>query len=987
MASSKKNQENYFGAVNSRPDFPGMERDLLAKWEKTGVIKKYLEKNSKRRERFSFLDGPITANNPMGVHHAWGRTYKDLFQRYKNMQGFAERFQNGFDCQGLWVEVEVEKELNLKSKKDIENIVPGNPKASIAKFIELCRERVLKFSKIQTEQSKRLGYFMDWENSYYTMSDENNYLIWYFLAKCHVQGLIYKGLDTVPWCPRCGTAISQHEILTEEYQEITHTAVTVKYPIVGRPGEFLLVWTTTPWTLPSNVAIAVNPELVYSRVRLGKHAHLEGVHKQQHLAHLRGGETDEIYYIARDRIIPVLGSDVEVLEEITGDRLLNIEYSGPFDNLPAVEEARKSNPRTFHRTIDGGGLVTSEEGTGLVHIAPACGHEDFQLGKENNLTLIHVIDEQAVFLPGFGEFSGKKASDPVPIIDYLKTGGFLLKEEQYNHRYPLCWRCRSELFFRAVSEWYIKMDPVRGKIAEVAKKINWLPSWGLDRELDWLKNMSDWLISKKRYWGLALPIWECQECGWFTVISGHDELKEKAVEGWSEFSKHSPHKPWVDEVKIRCEKCSSTASRIPDVGNPWLDAGIVPFSTLPKEWFPADFITESFPGQFKNWFYSLLCMATILENTEPFRTVLGFATLLGGDGRPMHKSWGNAIEFGEGADKIGVDVMRWMYAKQNPTNNLIFGYEVADQTRRSFHLTLWNVYNFFVTYATFDGWQPRRSQATDLRGVDSNNVLDKWIIARLSQTLKTTTESLDKFDAHTGVLAIEKFVEDLSTWYIRRSRERVGPGAKDGKDKEEFYETTYFVLVILAKMLAPFLPFMSELMFINLTKGESVHLEDWPQLPELNVREEALVEMMEMIRAAAAAGHAARKESGIKVRQPLKKALVGAPVVVPPRSMLVLLEDELNVKEVSWKKKRVKEVELALTTRITHDLVEEGGARELVRQIQDERKKLGLRITDTVNVVAPWIPANKKLGFWVKQKTLAGTLEKGESLKVEEIKS
>ncbi|MBI3289949.1 isoleucine--tRNA ligase [Candidatus Microgenomates bacterium] len=991
-ASPKTTSRGWFEPVNSQPDFPAVERDLLARWEKTGVIKKYLTKNLKNKEKFSFLDGPITANNPMGVHHAWGRTYKDLWQRYKNMQGFAGRFRNGFDCQGLWVEVEVEKELQLKSKRDIENIVPGDAKASIAKFIDLCRARVLKFSKIQTEQSKRLGYFMDWDNSYFTMSDENNYLIWHFLAKCKELGLIYKGLDTVPWCPRCGTAISQHEILTEEYQETTHTAVTIKYPILGRTNEYLLVWTTTPWSLPADVSIAVNPKLIYSRVRLGKH--LRGVNTPEGV-HL-GGE--EIYYIAKDRIIPVLGSNVEVEEEVTGASLLNIEYKGPFDHLPAVDAIRQNNPRNFHRTIDGKEIVTSDEGTGLVHIAPACGHEDFQLGKENNLSLIHIIDEQAVFLPGFGGFSGKKASDPVPIIEYLKANGFLFKEEQYAHRYPLCWRCRSELFFRAVDEWYIKMDPVRDKIAGVAQKINWLPEWGLDRELDWLKNMSDWLISKKRYWGLALPIWECPECKWFTVISGRDELQAKAIEGFEQFSKHSPHKPWVDDVKIRCEQCGEVASRIPDVGNPWLDAGIVPFSTITdvskkevsylgdkkywSEWFPADFITESFPGQFKNWFYSLLCMATILEDINPMKTVLGFATLLGGDGRAMHKSWGNSIEFNEGADKIGVDVMRWMYAKQNPENNLIFGYDVADQTRRSFYLILWNIYNFFVTYATFDKWVPQVSRVA--RVPQANNVLDKWVLVRLAQTLKTTTDALDKFDAHSGALAIEKFVEDFSTWYIRRSRDRVGPASDSEDDKKSFYETTYFVLVTLSKILAPFLPFMSELIFMNLTKKESVHLEDWPELSEIEGKEQMLITDMEFVRQAAAAGHAARKGANIKVRQPLKKAIVGASVPSPSRSMLSLLEDELNVHEISWKKKRVTEVEISLTIRITKDLVEEGEARELVREIQDKRKKLGLGVTDQINVTVPKLP-DKKLANWIKKKTLATELIKGGELKIEKV--
>lgn len=612
----KANKKPFFEPVSTNPDFPKMERELLTHWYKPlvnargklSIVQKYLTKNAKSKKLFRFLDGPITANNPMGVHHAWGRTYKDLFQRFKNMQGYRQRFQNGFDAQGLHVEVNVEKKMGLKSKKDIENLVPGDRFASIAKFVEANKDYVRHFAGIQTEQSKRLGYFMDWDNSYITMSPENNYMIWYFLKKCHERGMIYEGTDVVPWCPRCSTAISHHEILTEGYREIIHTALTLKYPIVGREGEFLLVWTTTPWTLPGNVAIAVNPKITYSRVKVGRDLPAQA----------------GIYYIARDRIIPILGANppgggqvFEVLEELTGDRLLNLSYRGPFDELEAVERARKENLRTFHRTIDGGEFVTGEEGTGLVHIAPGAGHEDFILGKENNLPLIHVIDESAVFLPGFGKFSAKKASDPKPIINYLEKGGWLVKEEAYTHRYPVCWRCETELVFRAVPEWYIAMDPIRGKMAELTRKITWIPEFAREREIDWIKNMGDWLISKKRYWGLALPIWKCEHCAWFTVISGKEELKERAVEGWKKFFGHSPHRPWVDEVKIRCEKCSELVSRIPDVGNPWLDAGIVPFSTLPKGWFPADFITESFPGQFKGWFYSLLAIATVLEDIEP----------------------------------------------------------------------------------------------------------------------------------------------------------------------------------------------------------------------------------------------------------------------------------------------------------------------------------------------------------------------------------
>ena len=838
-----------FKSVSPKIDFPALERRILEWWYKSGLVEKYLHRNDKSRKRFSFLDGPITANNPMGIHHGWSRTYKDLWQRFFNMRGFKQRFQNGFDNQGLWVEVEVEKELGFKSKRDIE-------KYGIEKFVNKCKERTLKFAKIQTEQSKKLGYFMDWENSYYTMSDENNYMIWHFLKKCWTDGNLYKGKDSVPWCPRCGTAISQHEILTEEYQELTHKSVFLKLPILGRKNEFFLVWTTTPWTIPGNVSLAVNPDFTYAK--------------------FKNRNTGEILIFLKDLAGKILkDKEWDKVGEIPGTKLLGLHYQAPFDSLPIVKSAGKENPKTFHNIVLDKDLVTAVEGTGIIHIAPGAGSEDFQLGKRENLPVIALIDEEATYINGLGDLSGKNAKEnPNLIFEKLKTqegGKFLFKLEDYNHRYPVCWRCKTELVWRVVDEWYIAMDArahqgakdYRSRMIKVAKEIRWLPKWGLERELDWLANMQDWLISKKRYWGLALPIWECS-CGNFEVIGSKKELKKRAIEDWDKFSGHSPHRPWIDKVKIKCSKCGRIISRIPDVGNPWLDAGIVSFSTMPKEWYPADFITESFPGQFKNWFYSLLAMATILEDKAPFRTVLGFATLLAEDGRPMHKSLRNAIEFNEGADKIGVDVMRWMYATQNPTDNLLFGYHKADEVRRRFHLMLWNIYNFFVTYANIDGFKVKSQKSK----VKSDNVLDRWILSRLNQLIKTATQSLEKYDAFAASHTIEDFVNDLSTWYVRRSRDRVGPTASAGEDKNSCYTTLYEVLVTLTKLLAPFTPFLAEEIYKNLTGKESVHLEDWSKTGKI---ERKLLAEMEMVRRICELGHARRKEAGIKVRQPLQQ--------------------------------------------------------------------------------------------------------------------
>ena len=952
----------FFDEVNIKADFPVMEKELLDEWYKKGIIKKYLQKNRNSKKRFSFLDGPITANNPMGVHHAWGRTYKDVWQRYKNMQGFRQRFQNGFDCQGLWVEVEVEKELGLKSKKDIENLISGDVKGSLAKFVELCKKRVYKYADIQTEQSKRLGYIVDWDNSYYTLSDNNNYMIWHFLKKCHEKGLIYKGRDSVPWCPRCGTAISQHEMLTEDYKEVSHDALYVAYPIDRKENEYLLIWTTTPWTLPANVAVAVDPKLPYV---------------------LASSQVSRRKYYLSEKAANLLG--LKVLKKVKGEKLIGLTYKSAFDNLPRVKKVLSGEKHRVVATVDRILTVSEDEGTGLVHIATGAGSEDFALGKKENLPVIEVIDEEAKYIDGLGKFTGKNAKDdPRLIINYLEKQGFLFKQEKYKHRYPACWRCKTELVWRVVDEWYIKIDPLRENMKKVAKKIHWIPSFGLKRELDWLNNMHDWLISKKRYWGLAIPIWECNKCGHFEVIGSKEELKKKAIEGWEKFEGKTPHRPWIDEVKIKCEECGATATRIPDVGNPWLDAGIVSFSTISADnkdtplywkdkkewakWFPVDFITESFPGQFKNWFYSLIAMSTVLEDKEPTKTILGFATLLDEKGIPMHKSSGNMIEFNEGADKIGVDVMRWLYVRQNPSENLLFGYKIADETRRRFHIKIWNVYNFFVTYANIDNWTP----GNFISGKNIN-ILDRWILSRLNELIKGVTKYLDEYNAYRASGLIEKFVDDLSNWYIRRSRERVGPAAKKAADKNAFYQTTHSVLVSLTKLLAPLIPFLADFIYVNLTREESVHLESWPEVDGKIDKE--LIKEMVAARDLAEKTHSERKKAGIPVRQPLNSLTTTIPELSTKFEALV--KDEVNIKNINWVIKGGDELKVKLDTKITVELQEEAKARELIRKIQGERKKLGMNLAQEIVVANTWIPKSKEIARKVKNKTLAMVLKEG----------
>jgi isoleucyl-tRNA synthetase len=930
-----------FKDVPSKVDFPAQERDVLQWWKQTDAFNKFRRAQKNRAKKWSFIDGPITANNPMGVHHAWGRTYKDLYNRYWAMRGRELRYQQGFDCQGLWVEVEVEKEMGFKSKKDIEAY-------GIAAFVNKCKERVLRYSGVQTQQSERLGYWMDWNDtdqlngladkiisnpeevitvegsdepvtdtvenivgrlgmpelggSYYTFSNENNYMIWRALKICHENGWLYRGADSMPWCPRCATGISQHEIVTDGYAEITHRSVTVKFPLRQQPGAALLIWTTTPWTLTSNVAAAVGPELDYVKVKMML--------------------TDEILYLSKGTTSMLRGK-FEVVEELKGKDMVGWTYDGPFDEMPAAQHpggwtnlsevivGLTSTAKEAHRVIPWD-EVSEEEGTGIVHIAPGAGAEDFALGREYELPIVAPLDDEGYIVAGFGWLTDMPVSDVAdPIFKSLEEKGLLYHVEEYTHRYPTCWRCKTELVFRLVDEWYINMDQLRPLLMDITRQIRWIPPFGLERELDWLRNMHDWMISKKRYWGLALPIWQCDSCDHWTVVGDNIELKERAVAGYEDFEGHTPHRPWIDSVKLKCDSCGELMSRIPDVGNPWLDAGIVSFSTLRyrqdpnywRKWYPADWISESFPGQFRNWFYSMLVMGAIIDKSPSFLSNFGYATLWAEDGRPMHKSWGNSIEFNEAADKMGVDVMRWMYCNHKPEQNLLFGYHRADEVRRQFLIPLWNVYNFFVTYAKLDAWTPGPDLAQII--ADSQNPLDRWIVARLNDVVDKVTTSFANYDAYSATLAIQELLEDVTNWYVRRSRRRFWRSEHDA-DKEAAYATLYQVLTTLIKMLAPITPFATEVMYQNLVRGvddsapESVHHCAWPDVDEAAI-DRILLDQMDLARRVASLGLGARGSANLKVRQPLARALahVGNNTGLTGE-LTAIVVDELNVKSLEF---------------------------------------------------------------------------------------
>jgi isoleucyl-tRNA synthetase len=996
-----------FDKVDTQVDFPAQERAILQFWDRIAAFEKLRAKN-RGKGTWSFLDGPITANNPMGVHHAWGRTYKDAYQRYFAMTGHELRYQNGFDCQGLWVEVEVEKELELGSKRDIENLEPGDRFASINRFVQLCKERVDTFARVQTNQSIRLGYWMDWDRSdedwakppderksYFTMSEENNYTIWSFLKKCHQRGFVYKAYDSMPWCPRCGVGISQME-MHEGYKLVAHRSIFLRFPLKERPNENLLVWTTTPWTLTSNVAAAVNPELTYLKVKQAGQIYYvaKGAFKYQRL---------EEQFKAKEWVdgVPKLSTleqifksrskeGYEVVGEVKGTEMVGWAYEGPFDELPAQQLphgypaelaevvckqgwAPAVSPRQAHRVVAWKD-VGETEGTGIVHIAPGCGKEDFALGKETGLPPVAPLDEDGIFLPGFAGLSAKSAlsKDVVEfVVSSLKEKGLLFATELYPHNYPHCWRCKTELLYRLVDEWYINMA-WRDEIKEIVKKATWLPESinGAARELDWLSNMGDWMISKKRYWGLALPIWVDEKTGEFEVIGSRQELKERAVEGWQEFDGHTPHRPWIDKVKIRNPRTGNLMSRIPDVGNPWLDAGIVPYSTLRyntdrkywKKWFPAAFVTEGFPGQFRNWFYAMLAMSammnhgTEMEGVPPFKTLLGHASVFDQYGKPMHKSDGNAIEFIGAADTgytidhelepkeqprqpegslaweliekdkkadkgyvkvkavragyppMGADVIRWLYCRQNPAANLHFGPMPADEVRARFVLKLWNCYRFFCDYAR-----------TERGGFDVKALLvlvrerpdiDRWILSELQLLIKKAHEAFQAFDVMNFCLNAERFVDEkLSNWYVRRNRNRF-QSSEASTDKVAAFQTLYTVLTTLARLIAPVVPFLAEAMWQNLrfaTDRESVHLCDYPTANEALIDRELSADMEALLRLVSLGGAARNVGKVAKVRQPLAELKVQLGSDEDRRAVERFaneFRDELNIKRVSLHESR-----------------------------------------------------------------------------------
>jgi len=856
-----------FKPLPDKPDHPALELEILARWEDEGTFEKLREQN-RGGERFSFIDGPVTANKTLGVHTAWGRTLKDVAHRYKAMRGYHLRYQNGWDCQGLWIEVGVERELGLNSKREIEEY-------GLERFAAKCRDVVVWSTEELTRGCKRLGQWMDWGNDYFTFSDTNIEYIWGFLKQAQERGWLYRGLRSTEWCPRCGTSISQHE-LTGSYVDRADPSLYVRFPLLDRRGESLVIWTTTPWTLPANVAAAVKPDADYGRRLNGE-------------------------WVMAPRY-----PDENFDEVLKGSELVGWRYEGPFDDLAPGAQVE-------HRVIPWDD-VSTDEGTGIVHIAPGCGGEDYELSRVNDLPVLTPVDEAGRFYDDYGWLHGLSTVEAAEqIIGRLEEQGKLVESGLYEHRYPECWRCHTPLIFRLAEDWFISVEELRPQMLAANDTVEWVPGYFQKRMEDWLRNMGDWNISRRRYYGLPLPFYPCA-CGHVTVIGSKRELGDRALAGMEQLEEL--RRPWVDRVPIRCEECGERVERIPEVGDVWLDAGIVPFSTLGwnnpewvpegyatgaahgltradlpdhgywEEWFPAELVSEM-REQIRLWFYSQLIMSVALVGRAPFKRVLGYEKMFDETGREMHGSWGNMINAEDAFAQMGADVMRWQYCQQPPNQDLWFGFGPAHEIKRRL-LTLWHSVKFLVDYGNIEGFEPSWASVEppeDLRP------LDRWLVERTKQLVEEATAGYEALLTFEVTRAFDAFVDDVSNWYIRRSRRRFY------SYDEAAFRTLWYALVQGLRVIAPVMPFLADDLWRNLVQDgpESVHLAGWP---ELAAPDRALLDEIAEVRRVVGLGNQARAATGLKNRQPLRRLVVAGSVSAQGHADEIA--SELRVKDVEF---------------------------------------------------------------------------------------
>ena len=837
-----------------------VEKDILEKFKKEDILNKTIE-NRKGCENFVFYDGPATANGMPGVHHMLAKLLKDTFCKYKTMQGYRVVRKVGWDTHGLPVELGVEKKLGFSNKNDIE-------KYGIKEFNEKCRESVWENEAAFRDLTEEMGQFIDLKHPYVTY--DNNYIEteWWILKKFFDEGLIYEGYKILPYCPRCGTGLASHEV-AQGYKDVQVNTVTVPFKLKNEDAYFL-VWTTTPWTLLANVAICVNPNEEYIKVNSKGYK----------------------FIVAKKLADKVLGEGYEVLETYKGTDLEYTEYEQllPFINV---------NKKAFFVVCDT--YVTMEDGTGLVHIAPAFGQDDYEVGRKYDLPVINPVAEDGTYKEG--PWASRFVMDKdleIDIIKYLKDNDKLFKKEKLNHNYPHCWRCSTPLLYYSKPSLYIETTKFKDKVIENNKKINWYPSYvGEKRFGNWLENMNDWAISRNRYWGCPIPLWKCS-CGHMEMIGSREELINKSIEKIDESIEL--HRPYVDDIHIKCPNCGKIMNRIPEVMDCWFDSGSMPFAQyhypfenkeLWEEQFPADFISEGI-DQTRGWFYVLLIISTFVTGKSPFKNVLVNDLLLDKYGQKMHKSRGNAINPFEIINEYGADTIRWYMPYVSPVWTPIkFDVEGLKEVYSKFFNTLKNTYNFFALYANTDELDPREFNVP----YENREEIDKWILSKYNKLIKYCTDAYNSYDLTKVVRSVTDFVsEDLSNWYIRRNRRRFWASELDD-NKKAVYNTTYEVLEGLCKLIAPIVPFVSEEIYTNLTNEQSVHLQDFPVYDEAKINE-AIEEKMDLVRELISLGRNAREEAKIKVRQPISEIILDGKNKAVINDLVDLIKEELNVKNV-----------------------------------------------------------------------------------------
>lgn len=847
------------------PNFVEMEHGILKFWKDNDSFHKLVKKNE-GHERFKFLDGPATANNRLGIHHFWGRTLKDLTIRYNALKGRDCQYQNGFDGQGLWVEVNVEKELGLNGKPEI--VAYG-----IDKFTKKCMERVDYFANEITNQSIRMGQWMDWDNSYFTNTDENITSIWHFLKVCDEHGWIIKKNRPMAWCPRCGTSLSEHE-MSSSYHEVEHTAVFVKLPVKGKDFK-LVAWTTTPWTLSANVALAVNPEFEYVKVNF------EG----------------ENIVLGKDRLSVLKQKNIEILETFKGSDLVGLEYETCFPEL---------SEQKFTHKIVAWDMVDKVEGTCVVHIAPGCGAEDFELGQSLNLPEICPINEQGVMLENTGFLAGKKTTDVVDlVVDRLKSDGKLLYAHKYKHSYPFCWRCKTDLVYKLISAWFIKVDEIRPMALKAIEDVEFKPDFAKKRMIDWLNNMGDWNISRSRFYGLPLPFYVCEKCGKVHVVGSLEELKKRAVNPELVDKLPNIHKPWIDDIKIKCD-CGEVVSRVPEVGDVWLDAGITPFSTKKyftdkkffKENFPSDYVCEMIE-QIKLWFYSLLMMSVVLTGKAPYKKLVTYQYVKDENGGEFHKSGGNSLEADKVADQVGADVVRYLYSSSSPVNDMRFGFNLTDEARRKL-LAFWNIYTFFNTYACIDNPDLAHFKPKE----ENLSISDKWLVESINKFVEDSDKNYTEDKSYLVVKDFEKLVDDISNFYIRSNRKRFWK-SENKEDQMTAYWCLYNAIKSLIRVMTPVIPFVTEYIWQNMVReiekdeAECIMLSGFPK----KIYDKDFSKILEetaVARDIMSTAQRLRNEHQIKVKQPLKIMYIAGRdgIVDVANDFGDIIKDELNVKEL-----------------------------------------------------------------------------------------